>query len=219
MKRRAAAALLALACLLTPVRGAYRYQDYVDLEPGAWYESGVRYCLEKNLMVGSGGRSKRFSPHASMTRSQLVAILWRMDGKPVTGLAMQYTDVPDDAWYAEAARWALAERLMEGVATAVFAPDEPVTREQLVSMLWHYAGHRNAQPLNKAPGSLYEHSADRSEVSDYAVEAMRWACHTGIIGGVWDRAGKIWLRPAAEADRAAVAVTLMRYCLDLAVYQ
>ena len=218
MKKTIPALLLALSVLLTAARGAYRYEDYADLEPGAWYEESVRYCLDRELMVGSGTARLRFYPHESMTRSQLVTILWRMDGQPVTGLAMQYVDVADSAWYAEAARWALAEHLMEGFTAAIFAPNEPVTREQLVSILWHYAEHRNGHPLDKAPASLYERSSDRDKVSPYAVEAMRWACSTGIVAGEWGRTGTVWLRPAALADRAAVAATLMRYCHNLVVY-
>ena len=116
MKRRLCAALLALAlCVCAPpldARAKDSLESFADLERTAWYAPGVRFCLKNGLMNGYGNRIRLFAPDTPMTRAQFVTILWRMAGEPRTGLSMQYRDVPDDTWYTEAARWALAVDLL-----------------------------------------------------------------------------------------------------------
>ena len=51
---------------------------------------------------------------------------------------MDFTDVAEDADYAEAVRWAEAEKIVSGVAEGTFAPDETVTREQVAAMIYRY---------------------------------------------------------------------------------
>lgn len=221
MGKRITALLLALALcagLAPRALAAESLETFADLDADAWYAPGVRFCLKNDLMNGYGNRIRVFEPNKPMTRAQFVTILWRMAGKPKTGLAMQYNDVPESMWYADAVRWALAEDVMSGYTTITFAPDDPVTREQIAVLLWRYAKWLNGS-VPSVGDADYLSYGDSKEVSAYAAEAMEWACGMGIITGYRDKKGKLWLMPWGNSSRAVVATMLMRFCLDLGIYE
>ena len=95
--------LLALAMLLTLLPGLAMQGRaaggeaetpspvFRDVTDGAWYEDAVRYVCEAGLMTGTG--PALFSPHADLTRAQLVTILWRKAGEPVADAALPFSDV------------------------------------------------------------------------------------------------------------------------------
>lgn len=220
-KKRMAALLLALALCVGAApraRAAESLERFADLDRSAWYAPGVRFCLKNDLMNGYGNRIRIFEPNKPMTRAQFVTILWRMAGEPETGLAMQYNDVPEGQWYTEAVRWALAEDVMSGYTAATFGPEDPITREQIAVLLWNYAKWLNGS-VPKVTDAGYENYGDRSEVSPYAREAMEWACALGIVTGYRDDRGEVWLMPWGNSSRAVVATMLMRFCLDLGIYE
>ncbi len=221
MKKRIWSLVLTLALCVAASPAALAapsLESFSDLNPNSWYAPGVRYCLRNGLMTGYGDREQSFRPGEPMTRAQLATILWRMEGEPVTGLVMQYTDVPESKWCAEAVRWALAADVMTGYTVLTFAPNDPVTREQFAAILWRYAQYRGALAVPPAEAG-YERYADWSDVSDYAVTAMRWACAMGIISGQQDRDGTLRLLPRGESSRAVAATILMRFCLDMGIYE
>ena len=206
--------LLAALCLsLAPAQAQAAnadYASYVDLRQDVWYTQGVRFCLENELMSGYRYYGLHFFPEQEITRGQLVTTLWRMDGAPETGLAMHYIDVPEGSWYEGAVRWALAEDIMDGYTSTMFAPGDAVTREQFATILWRYARHiSGAGTVPDADLSAVYSDWDR--VSDYAAEPIQWACGMGWPGG------RQWIKPAAVTTRAAAAVMLMRFCLDFCV--
>ncbi|MBO4914085.1 MAG: S-layer homology domain-containing protein, partial [Oscillospiraceae bacterium] len=166
------ALIMCLSCVCGSALAADRLEDYLDLDPDMWYAQGVRYCLEHGLMQGYGNRMRYFEPDKPMTRAQLVTTLWRMSGEPVTGLSMQYRDVPDDKWYTEAVRWALAEDVMTGVSATLFAPDDVLTREQLVVSLWSYAKYINGF-VPELPGRELEKYRDSGDINESSLPAMR----------------------------------------------
>ncbi len=219
MYRRIWAALLSLALALGTMpcaRAADLLDEYDDLIRDSWYAQGVRYCLRHGLMNGYRNYGTHFYPDWRITRAQLATILWRMEEQPTIGLMMQYTDVAEGAWYAEAIRWATGMGLMSGYTALIFAPEEPLTREQLATVLWRYARYRNGT-VASFPGAcaVYE---DADQIGSYAVEAMEWVSGMGILSGERWQQGKQWLRPQNGTTRAAAATILMRFCLDMGVY-
>ena len=219
--KRMTALLLALALCVGAVphaRAAESLESFADLDRSAWYAPGVRFCLKNGLMHGYGNRIRIFEPDTPMTRAQLVTILWRMAGEPKAGLEMQYNDVPEGQWYTEAARWALAEDVMSGYTAATFAPEDPVTREQIAVLLWRFAQWLNGS-VPKLTSPDYESYGDCGEVSAYAREAMEWACALGIVSGYRDGRGRRWLMPWSNSSRAVVATMLMRFCFDYGLYE
>ena len=177
---------------------------FTDLDAKAWYHEGVDYALTNGLMNGVGGG--KFEPDGQLTRAQLVTVLYRAAGEPDTGKQVNpFTDVADDAWYTKAVIWAANNGIVNGVAKNTFAPDDSITREQIATMLYRYAGAEAAKEdkLSAFP--------DAAKVSDWAKEALNWAVASGLINGVADANGTANLEPQATATRAQIATILMRW--------
>ena len=104
-------------------------------------------------------------------------------------------DVPTDAYYCEAVRWAMEKSIVRGVGGELFAPDLPCTRAQLVTFLWRAAG----SPGGARAGDFTDISAD-----SYYAEAVAWAVESGITVGT----GNGLFRPDVACTRAQ-AVTLL----------
>ena len=160
-----------------------RSLPFTDVSAGAWYYDEVSYVYTNGLMEGMS--DTLFDPNGGMTRAMVWAILARIDGVTVTG----------DNWAETARAWAMAEGVSDGENASA-----PVTREQLVTMLWRYAGEPEA-----AAGLTGW--ADAASVSDWAETAMAWSVGKGVIEG--DELSR--LTPAAGATRAQCAAILMRY--------
>lgn len=156
---------------------------FTDVSVGDWFYGYVAYVYVNGLMDGTSATT--FEPNANMTRAMVWAILARVDGETVTGTN----------WVETAREWAMANGVSDGTDA-----DGYVTREQLATMLWRYAGE---------PASSYSLSAftDAASVSGYAATAMAWAVEHGIISGVTDTT----LVPQGTATRAQCAAMLMRF--------
>lgn len=177
---------------------------FTDLDAKAWYHEGVDYALTNGLMNGVG--SGKFEPDGQLTRAQLVTVLYRAAGEPDTGKQVNpFTDVADDAWYTKAVIWAANNGIVNGVAKNTFAPDDSITREQIATMLYRYAG---AEAATEDKLSAFP---DAAKTSDWAKEALNWAVASGLINGVADANGTASLEPQSTATRAQIATILMRW--------
>lgn len=156
---------------------------FTDVNSGDWFYDYVAYVYANGLMDGTSATT--FAPNANMTRAMVWAILARIDGETVTGAN----------WVDTARDWAMANGVSDGTD-----PNGNVTREQLATMLWRYAGE---------PESDYGLSAftDAGSVSDYAETAMAWAVENGIISGMTETT----IAPQGTATRAQCAAMLMRF--------
>ena len=179
--------------------------DFTDLAEGAWYLESVRWAAENGVIQGLG--DGRFDPDGTASRAMFVTMLFRMAGKPAAESNAVYQDVPADAWYADAVRWASAGGIVNGYGNGSFGPGNELTREQLAAMLYRYARSR----VQGCTGSSTEalNYTDSGSVSDWAREALCWMTETGIIRGT----GNGRLDPKAYATRAQVAAMLMRFSL------
>ena len=186
--------------------GACPLAAFDDLDAGSWYHDGVHFVLENRIMQGVGERS--FSPGSAASRAMLVTMLWRMEGAPAPSGAAPFSDVPPDAWYADAVSWAASQGIVEGRGAAVFAPHDSLTREQLAAILWRFAKYKGpVQAPDDEPGLGVFIDAER--ISPWAEAAMQWAVSAGLITGV----GNEKLSPEANATRAQVATVLTRFAL------
>ena len=176
---------------------------FADADRNAWYHDGVHYCVENGLMLGTSKTA--FSPNTTITRGMIVTILWRLEGSPIVGHLMDYSDVKPEDWCGEAVRWAASTGVATGYGNGTFGPNDPITREQMAAMLWRYAGSP------RADGSLLSF-ADRAQTSDWAQPAMIWAVKQGLIAGV----SHDWLNPRGQATRAQAATILMRFAENMA---
>lgn len=175
--------------------------QFSDLASGSWYYEAVRSALKNGLMNGTSAHT--FSADMPMTRAMLVTILWRMAGQP-DAKASPFTDVVSGSWYAKAVYWAYDRGLVTGVSETAFAPNEPVTREALVTILYRYASLKQNLPV---AGDELSRFADGKQVSAYARNAVNWALQTGLLTGV----SKTKLSPKGLATRAQIAVLLERF--------
>ena len=173
--------------------------SFTDLgSVGTWYHEAVDYVLRHGLMGGYG--NGLFGPDNNLSRAQFAQILFNKEGRPLVDYLLQYGDVPEGAWYTEAIRWATSQGIISGYGNGMFGPDDPITREQLAVMLWRYAG-------SPAATNKELHFSDESEISGYALEALRWAVENGILNGYGD--GR--LGPQGQATRAQVAQMLKNF--------
>lgn len=174
---------------------------FVDVPAGAYYYDAVLWAAEGGIVTGTD--AVHFSPDASCTRAQLVAFLWRASGKPVVNYAMNFNDVDSGTYYAEAARWAASEKVVEGTTAETFAPDAAVTRAQVVTMLYRFA---KAQGMDTTQGGMAIREFDDFDaVPAYALEAMDWAVNAGVLKGDNNR-----LLPQDNCTRAQIVTMLYR---------
>ncbi len=166
-----------------------------------WAHAGIDYCVENGLMKGVS--ETVFTPTGSVTRAQLVTILYRLAGEPAVEFTGAFTDVAEGLWYSDAIEWAAANGVVNGVGEGRFNPDGEITREQIAAILYRYSGSP------KAEGSLSAFP-DAASVSDYAVDAMIWATGKGLINGIGQGDVTI-LSPKTNASRAQIASIIMRY--------
>lgn len=180
---------------------------FSDVAEDDWYYDAVAYVAENGIMSGTDG--SRFSPNGTLTRAMLSQILYAMEDKPAVSGAATFSDVAAGAWYADAVNWTAAQGIVAGMGENSFAPDAPVTREQLSLILYGYARYKGYDTSASVSLSGY---ADRDSVAVWAADSMGWAVSEGLISG---RPGG-YLDPAGTATRAEVAQILMNFCEDLA---
>ena len=148
------------------------------------------------------GKDDCFMPQENMTRAVLVAALYRLAGSPEQTSENPFTDVADDAWYADAVIWAAEQGIVTGTSATTFQPDGSVTREQLAAILYRYDGGDGVR------GALTAYP-DSAAVSAYAVPGLAWAVKYGIVTGTDGL-----LVPQGTATRAQGAAMLWRYLED-----
>ena len=163
---------LPLELLLGRLEG--RIGAFTDVPADAWYADSVEWALLHGVTKGTTDTT--FSPEATCTRAQMVTFLWRAYGSmQVLGAeGTPFTDVPADAYYYEAVRWAVALGITNGTTDTTFSPDATVTRAQTVTFLWRAAAHRSAA------------LPDFTDVprDAYFAEAVGWAQENGVTNGM-----------------------------------
>lgn len=173
-------------------------RHYADTA-GRWAEDAAAFVSSRDLVQEADGGN--FSPNGPLTRAVLAALLYRLEDAAYTGEAA-FTDVEDGAWYADAAGWADSEGILEA-GGGRFAPDEAVTREQLVSALCRYARYLGLD--TPADGDLGQFT-DSGDLSDSARDAAAWAVGAGLMAGK----GAGLLDPAGIASRGEAAALVQR---------
>lgn len=170
---------------------------FSDVSEADSYYSAVMDVYEKGLMEGTGEGS--FDPQGSLTRAQLVTILWRLESKPQSG-SHTFADVEKGSWYEQAVTWAYSEGLVSGYDDTSFGPKDQLTREQMAAIFFRYAAYKGGSPQ----GSQSDLAAytDHEDVSPYALTAMSWAVGQGYMDSLKD--GLLHPRQSAARYQAAI---------------
>ncbi len=183
------------------VRSVSASKSFNDVTDGSWYGSAVSFASGRGLFLGTS--DSEFSPDLPMTRAMLVTVLYRLENEPETAGEALFSDVKEDGWYAEAVAWAAENGIVKGISSDSFGTNDNVTREQIATMLYRYAGYIGMDV--SAEGDLTGYP-DGAEISSWARDAMSWAVGAGLFKG--DDTGA--LRPGDDASRAEVAELIMR---------
>ena len=173
------------------------------MSSSAWYAEAVNYVYENGLMTGIS--STQFAPNNTLTRAMVVQTLYAMANKPAVSGSENFTDVSSGDWFADAVTWASANGIVSGYNATQFAPNDPLTREQLALILYGYAQMRGYNTTQS--GTSIQKFTDYGSISAWALEAMDWAVNAGLLSGK----GNGVLDPTGTATRAEVAQILMNF--------
>ena len=110
---------------------------FVDVPAGSYCSDAVLWAVKQGITLGTD--AEHFSPAIPCTRGQAVTFLWRAAGKPAASSAVTFSDVTDDAYCAEAVRWAASLGIVTGYSDGCFGPGDPITRQQMAVMLYRFA--------------------------------------------------------------------------------
>ena len=179
-------------------------ETFKDVKKNDWYYEAVEYVANKGLMNGTG--NDEFTPDANTTRGMIVTILYRLEGSPEVSMST-FTDVANTEYYAKAVAWAEKNGIVNGYGEGKFGPNDVITREQLAAIMYRYSNYKKYNTSVGEDTNILSYN-DISELSEYAVSSMQWACGAGLVNGIGD--GK--LAPKGNATRAQLATILMRYC-------
>lgn len=178
---------------------------FADVNAGDWFYRDVLFSCEKGLM--SGMDAAAFAPYANTTRAQIAVIFYRMEGSPAVEGENSFTDVvrgSGTAWFYDAVTWAQQNGIMGGYGNSSFAPNDPITREQLAAIFYRYAQYKGYDTTQG--GMAIREFDDYESISDYAMGAMAWAVNTGLVKG-----DSNLLYPKGTATRAEIAALFHRF--------
>ena len=178
---------------------------FADVNAGDWFYRDVLFSYEKGLM--SGMDAAAFAPYANTTRAQIAVIFYRMEGSPAVEGENSFTDVvrgSGTAWFYDAVTWAQQNGIMGGYGNSSFAPNDPITREQLAAIFYRYAQYKGYDTTQG--GMAIREFDDYESISDYAMGAMAWAVNTGLVKG-----DSNLLYPKGTATRAELAALFHRF--------
>lgn len=154
--------------------------SFSDVPSNAYYAEGVAWAVAKQIADGVGGGL--FEPNTDCSRAQIVTFLWRAAGSPVVNYAMNFSDVAEGEWYAEAVRWAASEGVTTGLPNGTFGVTDPCTRAQVVAFLYRYAQKAGMDVSVGEDTNILSYN-DALTVQAWAIPAFQWACGAGVVQG------------------------------------
>lgn len=216
--KRILALVLAMVVMTSCTVSAYAEENcpsanYTDVSAQTgWAHTGIDFTISEGLMVGTG--KNRFSPQSPTTRATLATVLHRIAGCPEEAAVTDFRDIQKDSWYEKAVNWAGSAGIISGYSQTTFAPNDFLTREQAVTMLYNFAqtyGYSFAEiSLYYDKNVQYEMYSDFHHVSSWAIPAMKWALATGVLVGTGTEESPR-LSPKAFTTREQVAAILYRF--------
>lgn len=150
---------------------------FVDVSKTDWFYNDVKYVWQHDIM--NGVSNTKFAPETSMTRAMFVTVLYRLEGSPdVTGMATPpFTDIgaKNFDWAYNAIVWAYNTGVTKGTSATTFAPGVAISRQEIVTMFYRYAG---SPAVSGSP--IF---GDSSVISSWARDAVQWAKSFGVVNG------------------------------------
>lgn len=181
--------------------GKYTSVPFNDVSYGDWYYDAVQFVYSRGIMDGVD--YYKFAPNGTITRGMILTMLWRMAGEPFEMPVTSFTDVEIGRYYTTAVAWACRNGIADGMGESTFGPNDAITREELVTLLYRYAQYFGHSCI----GTSIEGFADAGSVSSYAYNAMCWAYKAGVVTGTTGSR----LNPQGTASRAEAAQMIMSF--------
>lgn len=186
-----------------------RQSVFADIPANAWYFGSVYEAYRLGLMSGTSATA--FEPLGRASRAMVVSVLYRLEGSPdVSAASNPFADVKAGKWYTNGILWANSRNIVAGYSNGNFGTDDPITREQLVAILYRYAEYKGLDVSARADITGYP---DYSKISSYARQNVAWAVAAGIISGKSVN-GQTCLDPRGNATRAELASIFVRFFSD-----
>ncbi len=180
---------------------------FQDVTAGQWFYEAVECMAANGYMQGMS--QTMFGPGVELNRAMMVTILYRIEGSPAVEGTPAFTDVPADEFYTAPVAWAVANGITTGVSENLFAPANPVTREQMVVFLHRYVASKGEDVTVADPEAVLAQFPEAASVSHWATDAFAWAVDRGVITGMDGL-----LAPQSNCNRAQVAVMLYRFFFE-----
>lgn len=178
---------------------------FKDVHASDWFYDDVIFTYHNGLLRGI--KEDTFGIDTETSRAMIVTILYRLEGEPSFSYA-PFKDVSLSQWFGSAVAWAAKNNIVEGYGNGFFGPDDPVTREQIASILYRYAVYKGYHISFETSLTSFP---DASAVSNWAKDTLSWAVSQGLIRGMEEN-GVSYLRPQYNAMRTQIAAILHRFC-------
>ena len=148
---------------------------FTDVPADTELYAAVKWAYFSAPQITVGVTETTFAPASTCTRAEVVTFLYRLAGEPdVSGTALPFTDVAEDAYYTDAVKWAAANGVTAGTSATTFSPNDTCTRAQAVTLLYNAAG----APAVSDTVSFADVAADA-----YYADAVAWAAANGVTVG------------------------------------
>lgn len=181
--------------------------DFTDID-NHWAKDDILFVINKGLF--SGTSKTTFSPNTAMTRGMFVTVLGRLANADVDSYKKSsFTDVKSDLYYMGYIEWANKSNIIKGIGNGKFAPDQPITREQMAVIMKNYAKNNSFTLPKVHTENIF---ADKTQLNTYAKDAVKEMQMAGVISG---KDGNLF-DPQGTATRAEVSAVLCRF-VELAI--
>ena len=177
---------------------------FTDVANDHWAYQDIADIYSAGLMTGTSADT--FSPEFSVNRAMLVSILYRLEDASSKPADAGFTDVADNAWYADAVNWAKENNIVSGYSDTLFGPEDTLTREQFAAILYRYAAYKGYDTTTSDNATL-DNFTDASSISSGFDNVLLWANDKGYIGGMTETT----LAPQDSTTRAQASAILLRF--------
>ena len=194
---------------LAPKDATYHFAsapaDFRDTA-GHWAADSIAFCASRGIFQGVG--DDRFAPNAEMNRAMFATVLYRLAGSPAVSGGDGFSDVADGSWYTNAVLWGQSTGIIGGYGNGRFGPDDPVTREQMCTLLVRWLDYMGYELPAVTDAKTF---TDADQFSSWARESIAYAQLSGLINGVPGGA----FAPKNNASRAENSAVFQRMILAI----
>lgn len=181
---------------------------FFDVDDYDWFYDAVNYVADNAIFTGTS--DQYFSPYFTMDRGMMMTVLYRIAGSPqeeLNSATAEFVDVVGDEWFAPYVAWGATQQITAGIGGGYFAPNETVTRQQVLVML--YAFSKDYLKLDVSGSADLSNYPDAESVAVWAIPGVSWAVSQNLLQGIPSNTER--LLADVVASRAEVATILMNF--------